>query len=89
MLEEKLYGQHILVDIVVNSVEGHVLRARSPPKPIVVSFHGATGVGKNYVSRLIADSLFSKGIDSRFYKEILCSVDFAHNELVQTYNVGY
>ena len=35
-------------------------------KPLVMSFHGWTGSGKNYVSKFIADALFDQGLRSRF-----------------------
>ena len=35
-------------------------------KPLVMSFHGWTGSGKNYVSKFIAESLFAKGMRSKF-----------------------
>nr|BAN20607.1 torsin a [Riptortus pedestris] len=41
-----------------------------PRKALALSFHGSPGVGKTYVSQLIARHLFKDGEKSKFYKMI-------------------
>ena len=66
LLSEYLVGQHIAQDLVVRAVRGHArLRAKlrlinqkylsrnpSPSKPLVLSMHGWTGSGKNFISQV-------------------------------------
>ena len=67
LLSEHLVGQHIAQDLVVRAVRGHArLRAKlrlmidqkylsrnpSPSKPLVLSMHGWTGSGKNFISQV-------------------------------------
>ena len=60
VLQQKLFGQHIVSETVLAALEGH-LSSPDPPKPLVLSFHGRTGTGKNFVSRLIAESIYYEG----------------------------
>lgn len=68
-LRDNLFGQHLVQDSVVKLIKGH-LTNRKPQKPLVLSFHGWTGTGKTWVSKLIADSLYKEGMDSKFVKFI-------------------
>lgn len=34
---------------------------------MVLSFHGAAGVGKSFVGNMIVENVFQKGLDSKFY----------------------
>lgn len=56
-LERKLFGQHIAVELVKRSIRQH-LKNDKPPKALVLSFHGYTGVGKNYLSKLVARAIY-------------------------------
>merc|ERR1711935_382720 len=47
-----------------------------PSKPLVLSFHGWTGSGKNYISKLIADSFYTKGMDSKFVHLFIATLHF-------------
>ena len=59
----------------------------TPSKPLVLSFHGWPGTGKTWVSNLIAQSLFSEGINSKFVQYIPVPLWFRdnlrRNELIQ------
>jgi len=68
-----VYGQPLVKDVVSKALRSHLRRIhnKSPTKPgpkkaLVLSFHGWTGSGKNYVSRFIAESMFSEGLRSKF-----------------------
>ncbi|XP_017492329.1 PREDICTED: torsin-like protein [Rhagoletis zephyria] len=56
-IEQKLFGQHIAVQLVKRSIRQH-LKNENPPKALVLSFHGYTGVGKNYLASLIAKAIY-------------------------------
>ena len=60
-----MYGQHLVQETVPAALHGYV-NSPNPPKPLVLSFHGRTGVGKNHVARIIAESLYKKGLDSNY-----------------------
>lgn len=64
-LSIKLYGQPLASDIVYKAVKSHVVD-QDPQKPLVMSFHGWTGSGKNHVSKIIADNLYKKSVKSEF-----------------------
>ena len=57
-LQERVYGQHIAVETiptVLNDYLHHSSMSSQPP--LVLSFHGWTGIGKNHVSFLISEHL--------------------------------
>uniref|UniRef100_A0A8D0DF21 Torsin family 1 n=1 Tax=Sander lucioperca TaxID=283035 RepID=A0A8D0DF21_SANLU len=64
-LESKLFGQHIASRVILKAVNGF-MRDDNPKKPLVLSLHGRSGIGKNVVSRLIAAHIYKKGMDSSF-----------------------
>ncbi|KAK3920226.1 Torsin-1B [Frankliniella fusca] len=78
VLESSVFGQHVMQDIVVRAIEGH-LKSPAPSKALVISFHGPTGCGKSYVSQFIAQSLFAKGMQSRFVKKYLGGKHFPND----------
>ncbi|XP_065674111.1 torsin-1A-like, partial [Hydra vulgaris] len=42
-------------------------------------FHGPTGTGKSFVSKLVAESLFKNGINSKFVHHILAEKEYINN----------
>jgi len=82
----KLYGQHLAADVILRLVEGHVDNEH-PSKALVLSFHGTTGVGKNYVSKMIVDRLYRRGSDSNFVKQFIATVDFQSSDAINSYKV--
>jgi len=69
---------------VVNALRGH-FNLNGPKKALVLSFHGSTGVGKNFVVQFIANSLFARGVRSKFFKLFIASRDFPHNDKIDEY----
>jgi predicted alpha/beta-fold hydrolase len=65
-LQNKLYGQQIAADIIFSAIHSHIFHS-NPKKPLVLSFHGLPGSGKNYVVTMIANALFKLGEKSQFY----------------------
>jgi len=83
-----LHGQHLVSDTVVRSVRGH-LHNQNPSKALVLSFHGCTGCGKNFVSKIIAKNLFLRGMTSKFVHLYISSYHFPHADSVELYKVNY
>merc|ERR1712004_337787 len=59
-LETQLHGQHLVVGPVMRALRAH-MRNENPAKALVLSFHGWTGNGKNFVINIVADHLYQKG----------------------------
>lgn len=87
-LENKLFGQHIASPIIAKAVTGF-MRNGNPKKPLVLSLHGPTGTGKNFVSQLIADNIYKKGNISRFLHTFTYQLDFPDASKTETYKVWW
>lgn len=83
VFRKSVYGQHLMEDIVVRALRGHLL-SRDPSKALVLSFHGPPGCGKSYVSEFIAQSLYAKGMKSHFARKFV-GHEFPDPSLVNTY----
>ncbi|KAA0200969.1 Torsin-1A [Fasciolopsis buskii] len=83
-LNTELHGQHIATERVFRHISAH-LRDPHPQKPLALSFHGYTGVGKNFVSNLIAASLFGMGTKSNFFHFYDATIHFAHRSKIDEY----
>ncbi|KAK5613843.1 hypothetical protein CRENBAI_015449 [Crenichthys baileyi] len=83
-LESKLFGQHIASRIILKAVNGFMSND-NPKKPLVLSLHGWTGTGKNFVSKLIADSIYAEGMQSSFVHVFTSTLHFPHSEHIATY----
>ena len=58
-LKRNIFGQQIALNIVTSTVRQH-LKNKNPPKALVLSFNGYTGIGKNHLSKLIAKAIYTK-----------------------------
>jgi pantothenate kinase-related protein Tda10 len=85
-LEAQLYGQHLVIETTVRSIKAH-FENENPKKALVLSFHGWTGGGKNYVASIIAQNLFKKGMKSHFVHLMVGTMHFAHKDEVEIYKV--
>lgn len=85
--QENLYGQHLVSWIVPQSLIAHVSK-KEPQKALVMSFHGWTGSGKNYASKMIAEALYEKGPKSAFVYWYIATRDFPHLSEVKKYRVS-
>lgn len=83
-LNTQVFGQHIAVEVVYKAVKGHVENP-NPSKALVLSFHGWTGCGKNHMSNIIADSLYTLGGSSNYVHKIITTTDFPHAEKLSHY----
>ncbi|XP_076734661.1 prosalusin-like isoform X2 [Maylandia zebra] len=83
-LGNKLFGQHIASNTIFKSVSGF-MKDNNPKKPLVLSLHGPTGTGKNFVSQLIADNVYKKGYHSKFVHVFSATHHFPHRSEIVTY----
>ncbi|XP_014233016.1 torsin-1A-like [Trichogramma pretiosum] len=84
MLWTKLYGQHIASEVVLNAINSHI---KSSDKPLVLSFQGTNGVGKSFVSKMIARAFYKKGEKSKFFHFYYGLENFPIHEKVSEYQV--
>uniref|UniRef100_A0A3P8XDM4 AAA+ ATPase domain-containing protein n=1 Tax=Esox lucius TaxID=8010 RepID=A0A3P8XDM4_ESOLU len=83
-LNRKLFGQHIVSRVVLKAITGF-MKNKNPKKPLVLSLHGGTGTGKNFVSQLIAKNLYKKGTDSGFFHQFVATAHFPHQSQIENY----
>ena len=83
-LRSQVFGQHLATETVLKSVVGH-LNNKSPTKALALSFNGWTGSGKNLASKIIAEHLFKKGMDSSFVHMRIATLHFPHKSKVDVY----
>lgn len=84
LLDAEVFGQHIATEIISKQLKAH-LTNDFPAKPLVMSFHGWTGNGKNHVAYLIAKSLYRNGIHSHLYHHFMATVHFPHQDQAAKY----
>lgn len=71
---------------VVRSLKGH-FSDRHPDKALVLSFHGWTGSGKNFVSKIIVDNIYEYGMKSKFVHLFIATHHFPHADKKEHYKV--
>ncbi|KAM3179240.1 hypothetical protein ACTXT7_000996 [Hymenolepis weldensis] len=57
----------------------------NPSRSLVLSFHGFTGIGKNYAKTILASSLYVRGEKSKFHHFFDATVDFLFKDSVELY----
>ncbi|XP_078325224.1 torsin-1A-like [Crassostrea virginica] len=82
-LQSKLYGQHLVTDVIIKHLKAHMMK--DPSKALTLSFHGGTGTGKNYVSKIIAESIYKQGMRSKYVHLISSTKEFPHKDMVPLY----
>ncbi|XP_062874202.1 prosalusin [Trichomycterus rosablanca] len=83
-LYKNLYGQHLAQDIVSESVASF-LKKESPDRPLVLSFHGASGTGKSMVSSMLARHLYGTTMGSPYVHQYIPTLHFPHAEHAEQY----
>lgn len=79
-----MFGQPLvseLVNIISAHKESIYDETKRNKKALVISLHGWSGVGKNYVTTMIAEALYSKGIQSKYVKLFMGKKDFSCTDL--------
>ncbi|XP_030846698.1 torsin-1A [Strongylocentrotus purpuratus] len=64
---------------VLGAIDGHVTNP-NPPKPLVLSLHGPAGTGKNHISRLVVENLYTNGMKSGCVTVRMSTLDYPHHE---------
>ena len=85
--DKYVFGQHIVRNVVKKALRSHfkkIVQEKSN-KALVLSFHGWTGTGKNYVATFIAKSLFKEGMKSGFVQIFISTVHFTDHSKVDIY----
>ncbi|XP_042252003.1 torsin-1A-like [Thunnus maccoyii] len=83
-LESKLFGQHIASRIILKAVN-RFMSNDNPEKPLVLSLHGRPGTGKSFVSKLLAENIYKKGMESSFVHLFISHYHFPHSSQIDTY----
>ncbi|XP_063702323.1 torsin-like protein [Culicoides brevitarsis] len=85
-LKEHVFGQPIVEEKVVQALKSHYEHIDSSKKPLVMTFHGTPGTGKNYVADFIVKAIYAKGLDSAFVHRFSGRTDFPIQAYVETYS---
>ena len=93
LFDQYVYGQHVARDLIAKALKSHLRKLdptqqNNPRKALVLSFHGWTGGGKNYVAKFIADALFAKGIKSKNVHLFVSSLHFPIEDRADLYKVS-
>ncbi|XP_019641540.1 PREDICTED: torsin-1A-like [Branchiostoma belcheri] len=83
LLTKRLYGQPLVRDVVVKAIQGHLTTPKTS-KALVLSFHGPSGVGKTYVTNMIAKAIFTNGTRSPYVIYYSAEIDFKHADELHT-----
>ncbi|XP_072344865.1 torsin-1A-like [Scyliorhinus torazame] len=83
-LRRELFGQHIAIDVIPKAFEGF-LSNKDSRKPLTISLHGWTGIGKNFVSKIIAKNLYKNGMDSKYVHQFVTGYHFGIAEHTSKY----
>ncbi|XP_010128376.1 PREDICTED: torsin-3A [Chlamydotis macqueenii] len=83
-LNGQLHGQHLAKEVVIRAVQGF-LQSRQPQKALVLSFHGWSGTGKNFVARMLASHLYRDGLKSECVRVFISLFHFPHHKYVDSY----
>lgn len=83
--KDHLFGQHIVQEKIPLALENHFNNLQSSKKPLVISFHGTPGTGKNFVSDMIIESVYPKGLESSFVHRYFGSMNFPDKSKITQY----
>uniref|UniRef100_A0A8D0HC83 Torsin n=1 Tax=Sphenodon punctatus TaxID=8508 RepID=A0A8D0HC83_SPHPU len=83
-LDKKLFGQHLVKKVIVKAVTGF-LNNSNPKKPLTLSLHGWTGTGKNFVSKIVAESIYEGGLNSNYVHQFVSTLHFPHKHNISHY----
>ncbi|XP_049752960.1 torsin-1B [Elephas maximus indicus] len=83
-LEEKLFGQHLATEVILKALIGFK-NNKNPKKALTLSLHGWAGTGKNFVSQIVPENLYSKGLKSNFVHLFVSTLHFPHEQKIKLY----
>lgn len=87
-LQKRLFGQHIVNATLIPALRSHINNIEESEKPLVMSFHGTIGTGKNHVTDLIIKHFYKYGEDSKFVHRYRARKDFPVISEVEIYRVS-
>lgn len=87
-LQQRLFGQHIVNSTLIPALRAHIKNIDSSEKPLVMSFHGTMGTGKNHVTDLIIKHFYKNGEDSKYVHRYRARKDFPVDSEVEIYRVS-
>lgn len=87
-LQNRLFGQHIVNATLIPTLRAHHRNLYKSEKPLVMSFHGLMGTGKNFVAELIIKHLYVEGDNSKFVYKYMARKDFPLVAEVDNYRVS-
>lgn len=67
-------------------LRGHL--ENKPQKPLVLSLHGLSGTGKNYVTRMVVENMYVEGTKSKHVHFISAPNDFPIDRNLEDYKVS-
>ncbi|CAH1272696.1 TOR1A [Branchiostoma lanceolatum] len=79
IINKKLHGQPFARKVVVDAITKHA-KSSNPHKALVLSLHGPRGVGKNYLSTMIAQALYADGMTSSCVRGYSATRHFKHHD---------
>lgn len=85
-LYKNLYGQHMAQDIVSEAIV-NFLQNENPDRPLVLSFHGASGTGKSLVSSMVGRHIYGTAMGSPYIHQYVPTLHFPSADRVQQYRV--
>ncbi|NXA94161.1 TOR3A protein, partial [Melanocharis versteri] len=83
-LRGQLHGQHLAKEVVLRALRGF-LQSPRPQKALVLSFHGWSGTGKNFVARMVASHLYRDGLKSECVRVFVSLLHFPHHNYIDSY----
>lgn len=87
-LQKKLFGQHIVNSTLIPALRAHINNIEKSEKPLVMSFHGTMGTGKNHVTDLIIKHFYKYGENSKYVHRYRARKDFPILGEVELYRVS-
>jgi len=63
----------------------HICEIIHRKKALVISMHGWTGTGKNYLASLIVEAIYKKGMRSHFVHQFVSNLHFPHDDSIGIY----
>lgn len=84
---DNLFGQHIANLTLIRALKSHMNNLEKSQKPLVMSFHGTPGTGKNFVADLIVKRFYVAGEESGYVYRYRGRIDFPLETQVALYRV--
>ncbi|XP_023656971.2 prosalusin [Paramormyrops kingsleyae] len=85
-LYKNLYGQPLAQEVVSEAVAGF-LQMESPDRPLVLSFHGASGTGKTLVSSMVGRHLYGAAMGSPYIHQFIPTLHFPKADMAHQYKM--